>query len=170
MAAGDGPRLRAASERFARAALAGTMAEGPWRELLKRARAEGEAACAELQVGLDAELELLAKRDRRRRETDHSERLRRLKRRVETESLDLALGLVTLWFRDLLCVVAGVPELACHYDRPDELAADAEGREPAALREAIEAVEDTRARLALNVTEELACEALGYRLERLLSA
>jgi len=30
-------------------------------------------------------------------------------------------------------------------------------------------VDDTRQRLPLNVTEELACEALGYRLERLLA-
>jgi DNA polymerase III subunit delta' len=38
------------------------------------------------------------------------------------------------------------------------------------LREALELVEDTRARLVLNVSEELACEALAYRLERLLAA
>ena len=39
----------------------------------------------------------------------------------------------------------------------------------AALRGAVELVEDTRVRFALNVSEELACEALAYRLERLLA-
>ena len=52
-------------------------------------------------------------------------------------------------------------------DRSSELAADA-GRDPARLREAVELVEDTRVRFKLNVSEELACEALAYRLERVL--
>ena len=43
---------------------------------------------------------------------------------------------------------------------------DAEGRDRAALLEKVELVDDTRARLALNVSEELALEALAYRLER----
>jgi hypothetical protein len=34
-----------------------------------------------------------------------------------------------------------------------------------ALIEKVELVDDTRARLALNVSEELALEALAYRLE-----
>ena len=33
----------------------------------------------------------------------------------------------------------------------------------------VEAVEDTRLRFQLNVSEELACESLAYRLERLLA-
>jgi DNA polymerase-3 subunit delta' len=38
-----------------------------------------------------------------------------------------------------------------------------------ALRAAVELVEDTRQRFQLNVSEDLACEALAYRLERLLA-
>jgi hypothetical protein len=34
----------------------------------------------------------------------------------------------------------------------------------------MEHVEDTRQRFQLNVSEELACEALAYRLERALAA
>ena len=33
----------------------------------------------------------------------------------------------------------------------------------------VELVEDTRMRFKLNVSEELACEALAYRLERVLA-
>ena len=43
------------------------------------------------------------------------------------------------------------------------------GRDEKALRRAMELVDDTRARLILNVSEELACEALAYRLEETLS-
>jgi len=46
---------------------------------------------------------------------------------------------------------------------------DAGGREGPRLREAVELVADTRLRLALNVSEELALEALSYRLEKLLA-
>jgi DNA polymerase-3 subunit delta' len=51
----------------------------------------------------------------------------------------------------------------------DELARDL-GRDPQRLREAVELVEDTRVRFQLNVSEELACEVLAYRLERVLVA
>ncbi len=54
-----------------------------------------------------------------------------------------------------------------------ELREDAEsgrGSDPVRLREAIELVEDTRLRFELNVSEDLACEALAYRLEQVLSA
>ena len=44
------------------------------------------------------------------------------------------------------------------------------GVDPQRLRAAIELVEDTRQRFQLNVSEELACEALAYHLERLLAA
>ncbi|MDQ4040822.1 MAG: hypothetical protein M3141_03635, partial [Actinomycetota bacterium] len=114
--------------------------------------------------------ELIAKRDRRRAETEHAERARRAQRRAFTESLDLALALTGLWYRDVAATAWGAPELACHADRPDELTADARDADPQRYRQAVELVEDTRQRLALNVNEELACEALGYRLERLLAA
>ena len=47
-------------------------------------------------------------------------------------------------------------------------ASDAEGRSLAALQAATELVDDFRARLALNVSYDLACEALAFRLERAL--
>jgi DNA polymerase III subunit delta' len=52
-----------------------------------------------------------------------------------------------------------------HSDRAEALAEDAQLRDGAAWRAAVELVDDTRARLALNVSEELAFEALAYRLE-----
>jgi hypothetical protein len=55
-------------------------------------------------------------------------------------------------------------------DRLDALTADAEGRDPHRLRRAVEVVDDTRALLILNPSEELLLEALAYRLARGLRA
>jgi len=96
----------------------------------------------------------------------------RARRRVETAALDLALQVVALWYADLACLSWGAPDLVRNADRLDVLESDsgASGADPQRLREAVEAVEDTRLRFQLNVSEELACESLGYRLERLLAA
>jgi DNA polymerase-3 subunit delta' len=169
LALGDGPALRARAEAFARAPLHGSAGDQPWRPLLEQARAVGASAREEVEAALAEELAYLPKKEHRRRETEYGERARRAERRAETGALDQALQLAGLWYRDLACVVAGAPELAHHADRAAELAQDAAGRDPGALRRAVDLVEDTRARLALNVSYELACEALAYRLERSLS-
>jgi len=170
LAVGDGPALREAAEALARAALAGELVRRPWLALLERARHHGDTAASELRGALEAELELLDARERRRHEREGAERVRRAARRASTEALDRALALTGLWFRDLACLAAGAPEVVHATDRLTELEADAEGRDPNRLQAALEAVEDTRQRLALNVNEELACEALAYRLERELAA
>ena len=102
-------------------------------------------------------------------ETEWNERIRRVRRRVETSALDLALQLVELWFADLACLAWEATDLVRNRDRLSELEAES-GAEPGRLRRAIELVEDTRQRFQLNVSEELACEALAYRLEEALAA
>jgi DNA polymerase-3 subunit delta' len=170
LALGDGPALRAAAENLARAPLKGTTgAERPWRAVLDRARQRGQAAKEEVEQALKEELQYLPKKEHKRRETEFTERARRADRRAATAALDHALQLTGLWYRDLTCLAAGAPELAFHSDRATALDEDA-GRDPQALRRAMELVDDTRARLILNVSEELACEALAYRLEETLSS
>jgi DNA polymerase-3 subunit delta' len=132
--------------------------------MLAAARARGEAAGAALEVQAAAELELTARRERKRVENEWSERIRRTRRRAQTESLDLALQLVSLWFADLAALAWSAPDLVRNADRGEQLAQDG-GIEPRLLSEAIELVEETRRRFQLNVSEELACEALAYRLE-----
>jgi DNA polymerase-3 subunit delta' len=146
------------------------MDQRPWRELLGQARRRGDAIATELEEAYERDRELLANRERRRADTEHAERVRRAHRREMTQALDLGLAVAGLWYRDVACVAWGAPELAGHSDREDELAADAEGRDPQRLRAAVELVEDTRQRLAVNVSEELACEGLAYRLERELAS
>ena len=166
LALGEGPALRARAEAFARAPLAGRAhAERAWRPLLDQARAAGTIAREQVETALAEELEYLPRKEHRRRETEFTDRARRAERRAMTGALDHALQLAGLWYRDCACVVAGAEELVHHADRIEPLREDAAGRDAAALREKVELVDDTRARLALNVSEELALEALAYRLE-----
>ena len=162
---GDGAALRAHAEAFARAPLHGrTGAERPWLALLELAAARGAAARAEHEERLAEELQYLPRREHRKREGEVGEQARRAERRAQTAALDHGLQLAGLWYRDLACVAAGAPELAHHADRAAELASDAEGHGLATLREAAALVDDFRARLALNVSYDLACEALAFRL------
>lgn len=165
-----GEALRASAEKLARASLHGTAArEKPWHALLAAGGERAAVARAELERARDEELEFVPTKERRRRSSDYDERIKRAERRAQTEAIEHALQLAGLWYRDLACVASGAPDLAHNADRGTVLAQDAQGRRPAALREAVELVDDTRARLALNVSEELALEALAYRLERALA-
>jgi DNA polymerase-3 subunit delta' len=164
LARAGGAELRAAAERLARGALAGDLAGRPWVDLLELSRTAGDRAAAELEARHAEDLELAARSERRRIEREQTERAKRAQRRAATDALDRGLALVGLWYRDAAVLLAGAPELIHAVDRRAELEADAAGRGPAELRRALELVEDTRARMALNVTEELALEALAYRI------
>jgi DNA polymerase-3 subunit delta' len=167
---GDGAALRAAAEAFAPAPLHGRVGpERPWLGLLELAAARAAAARVEYEERLAEELQFLPRKEHKRRESEVGEQARRAERRAQTAGLDHGLQLAGLWYRDLVCVAAGAPELAHNADRAEALAEDAQGRSPAALRAATELVDDFRARLALNVSYDLACEALAFRLERILS-
>jgi DNA polymerase III subunit delta' len=160
------PELRARAEAFARAPLHGRAhQELAWRPLLDQARSAGAAAKQQVEEALAEELQFLPKKEHRRRETEFTERARRAERRASTGALEHALQLIGLWYRDLACIAAGAPDLVHHTDRVEALTEDAALRDGAAWRAAVELVDDTRARLALNVSEELAFEALAYRLE-----
>jgi len=165
-----GTRLRERVEAFVRGAVSGDTAARPWLELLQAARDAGTSAGEELMARVAGELELLPAKERKRHQREAVDAQRRAERRVRGSALDLALRLAQLWLRDLWCVAEGAGELVYALDRRPELERDAEGRSPARLREAVELVRDTRLRLELNVSEELALEALAYRLGALLGA
>lgn len=168
LAGEQGRELRAAGERLARAALNRELGgQRPWLELLAVVRAAGEAVKDQLERQAADDLELYPRKERKRVGTEWSERIRRVRRRVETQSLDLALQVTGLWFADLAAISWGAEDLVRAVDRIDQLRAD-QRPEPGRLLEAVELVEETRQRFQLNVSEELACEALAYRLERVL--
>jgi DNA polymerase-3 subunit delta' len=90
--------------------------------------------------------------------------VRRTERRARTQALDLGLALCCAWYRDLAATASGADEVILNTDRLDQLAEDADGLDPARARTALEWVLDTRRRLRVNVSEELALEALWLRL------
>ena len=169
LAGEEGGTLRAGGEQFARAALAGKAAAmRPWTAVLAAVGATGEAVKDGLERQAAEEIELYPRKERKRVETEWSERIRRSRRRAETASLDLALQVTALWYADLAALAWGADELVRNTDRLAELRADS-GVAPGRLLSAVELVEETRRRFQLNVSEELACEALAYRLERVLA-
>ena len=151
-----------------RSALDGSTDERRWIELLDRAKTAGAAAGEQEGERLAGELELVPSKERKRYEREGLDARRRIERRARTRALDLTLRLSELWLRDVLCVAEGAPECVYAVDRRAELEHDAQGRAGGRLREGIELVADTRLRLPLNVSEELALEALSYRLEKQL--
>ncbi|HLI59473.1 MAG TPA: hypothetical protein VKV21_07380 [Solirubrobacteraceae bacterium] len=171
LASPDGQALRAAAEAYARAALAArTAAERPWEAMLGAARSRGASAGTALEARQAAELELVPRKEQKRVRTAWEERIKRARRRAQTGALDLALQVVSLWFADLAALALGAPDLVRNVDRRAELAHDgATAANPLSLRTAMELVEETRRRFELNVSEDLACEALAYRLEGVLA-
>ncbi|HEV3070350.1 MAG TPA: hypothetical protein VGY76_02870 [Solirubrobacteraceae bacterium] len=165
-----GQVLRESATRFVRASLEGRTRERPWLDLLEQAKAAGLRAGEEALQKSEQELELLPTKERKRHQREALEAQRRCERRERTRTLDLALGLAELWLRDVWCVAEGAPELVYAVDRETQLTEDAARRSPARLLRGVELVAATRRRLALNVAEELALEALAYRLEKLLAA
>jgi DNA polymerase-3 subunit delta' len=173
LASDEGEALREEVERMVAAALAGGGEPGtePWRPLL--ARAESQGAAAEEAVAMEAtrRLELEPKgRERRAVEKEFEESAKRDGRRARRESLELSLTLAALTFRDLICIGEGATEAVLASDRAPALAEQARSRDPRRLREAAERCEAVRQSLELNVTEDLALSALGFRLGALAGA
>jgi DNA polymerase-3 subunit delta' len=170
LASAAGESLRAGAEGFVRAALAGDTGARPWLALLAQAKAAGERAGELAQERMAAELEFVASKERKRYEREGLDTRRRGERRARRRTLDLGLSLSELWLRDVLCVREGAAELVYALDRRAQLEEDAKGAPQAQLRRAIELVCDTRLSLSVNVSEELALEALAYRIQALQTA
>jgi DNA polymerase-3 subunit delta' len=136
-----------------------------WTSMLKTAEAEGEEAEAAARDALEADKEAGVKRSAR----DIADAAKRAGRRRRTELLDLGLALAAAWFRDLAAVASGAADVAYNRDRLAQLQSQAGNLDPNAARQAAEQVQDTRRRLDLNVSEELALEALSFKLATTLA-
>jgi DNA polymerase III subunit delta' len=166
-----GAALRSAAESAARSARAAEPAAEPWRGLLDLASEAGEEAGAAEERRLLEEAEATARRGRKGKLTREAiEQVRRTERRARTRALDLALALCCDWYRDLAAVAAGADDVVLNADRLPQLREDAEGLDPARSRAAVEWVLDTRRRMLVNVSEELALEALWLRLRAVLAS
>lgn len=150
----SGRDLRAAALELGRAAPAA------WSHLLKAAESVGEEAEVATRKLLEEEAEAGVKRSAK----DIADEAKRAGRRRRTETLDLALQLSASWFRDLVATASGATEVVYNQDYLAELESSAASLDPSRARRAAELVQDTRRRLDLNVSEELALEALAFRL------
>ena len=97
---------------------------------------------------------------------DIADESKRAGRRRRTEILDLGLELCAVWLRDLAAIAAGAEDVVFNRDRLDQLRSQANGLARRLRPPGAEAVQETRRSLDLNVSEELALEALFFRLER----
>ena len=165
-----GAALRTIAEEAARAPRSGLPAAEPWRGLLAAASEAGEGAGVEEEQRLLEEAEATARRGRKGKLTREAvEQVRRTERRARTQALDLGLALCCAWYRDLAAIAASADEVVLNIDRRDQLEEDADGLDPVRARAAVEWVLDTRRRLRVNVSEELALEALWLRLRATLA-
>ena len=160
-----GRELRAEVESCLAAALAGKCGGAPWKGLLDRAKAAGEEAEAAAREALEEESKAGVKRSAK----DIGDGAKRAGRRRRTEMLELGLELCATYLRDLAAVASGAEGVAFNRDRLERLREQASGLDPARARGGAELVQETRRGLDLNVSEELALEALFFRLERLLA-
>jgi len=172
LALGEGPALRAGAEATARACIAQRLHARPWTALLERAQAHGEGALQAVEARLADDLPYLPAKEQARAKREAAETGKRAQRRARNGALDQALGLVGLWLRDVAVTVDGAPELVHHSDRSDAVREDAARFSSAhGLRAGIALVDETRFALReVNASEELAVEALAFRLERVLAS
>ncbi|MGH2973975.1 MAG: ATP-binding protein [Solirubrobacterales bacterium] len=161
LSAGDLERARYLLSDSGRALRASALElAGTWRQLLEAAQSAGEDAEATTRSLLEEETEAGVKRSAK----DIADEAKRAARRRRTEALDLGLELCAAWYRDLAATASGAEEVVFNADRLADLRARAANLDPSRPRRAAEQVQDARRRLDLNVSEELALEALAFRL------
>jgi len=173
LAGDDGRALRAGAESLARHALSGARTPPPWRTIADLAVARGKDAEATVVRDAAERAEQLPDRERKRVERDARDDAKRANRRARTATLDLALRICGLWFRDVAAVRVGAdPRAALHHvDRVEALREDAARLAgPHGALRAVELVDGTRRSLRVNATEDLQLDALCVRLGRVLAS
>jgi DNA polymerase-3 subunit delta' len=162
---GDSPDTQRDSASAESSPTAHSATGSPWTALLKAAELAGEETEDATRKTLEEEAEAGIKRSAK----DITDEAKRAGRRRRTEVLDLGLELVGSWYRDLTAAASGAEDVVFNQDRLEEVRAQAAGLDPSRPRRAVELVEDTRRRLDLNVSEELALEALSFRLAAVMA-
>lgn len=95
---------------------------------------------------------------------DAEARAKRRRRRAETDELRRVIGAIASYWRDVLCVAAGAPDVVVHRDRIAELEAAAGALGVTGASRVLRSVAASRQTLELPVTPGLALEALLLRL------
>ncbi len=157
---GDSPDTQRASASAESPPTAPTASNQPWTQLIAAAESAGEEAEEATRKLLEEEAEAGVKRSAK----DITDEAKRAGRRRRTEMLDLGLELSATWFRDLAAAASGATRRRLQPGPSCRASTSAASLDPSRPRRAAELVQDTRRRLDLNVSEELALEALSFRL------
>ncbi len=129
-------------------------------DLMEAAAAAGETAGAEGEAppeGFEGKGGRQLKQDAHRRA-----------RAARTAEVETALDTLSAWFRDMLVVASGAPEAVINRDYELELEREAHESRADAYRQAVGAVNATRAKLGYNIDLELALMAMFHRLQEVL--
>lgn len=160
-----GRALRSLAERSLAAALEGRLVERPWSELLSLAAEIGSERGKVIELAARERSEGFGTgRDAGRIKREGAEAAKRAERRGRTDVIDLGLSLLASWALDLVAIAEGAPEAVRNRDRRPALERMAAAVEPVGAREIAAAAIATRRRLAVNVNEELALDALFHRI------
>jgi DNA polymerase-3 subunit delta' len=165
LAGSRGAGIRASVEKMMAGVLDDRLADSPWIAVLDSAGQTGDAAAERVSSALADEAEEGVKRTKK--ETEDA--VNRARRRARTGVLELSLSLAGSWARDWAAVAAGAETVIYNADRVELLREQADGIRVAAARDAVTMIADTRRRFELNVSEELAFEALCFRMTRLFN-
>ncbi len=165
LAGARGAAIRSSVEKMMTGVLEDRLSDSPWLAVLDAANETGEAAAGKVESALAEEAEEGVKRTKK--ETEDA--VNRARRRARTGVLELSLSLAGSWARDWAAAAAGADGLLFNADRAGLLGEQAAHVRVGAAREAVGLIADTRRRLELNVSEELALEALCFRLTGLFN-
>lgn len=165
LASPRGEGLRGSVEAMLAATLDDRLGGAPWLAVLDAAEKTGDAAGERVAAEFERETEEGIKHTKREVE----EAVKRAARKARTGVLDLALLIASSWARDWSAALSGADELFFNADRVDLITAQAGSLNVAAAVDAVGLIEKTRRSLSLNVSEELALEALCFSLERRLA-
>lgn len=163
LAGARGAAIRGPVEKMMSGVLEDSLEGSPWLAVLGTAAKAGDAAAERVESALSDEAEEGVKRSKK--ETEDA--INRARRRARTGVLELSLSLAASWARDWAAMAVGAEALLFNADRVEQLREQADGIRIAAARDAVGLIAETRRRFALNVNEELALEALCFRMARL---
>lgn len=171
LASPDGEQARTDAGRIVASALRGASGQKrPWQAVVKSAKSAGDAAEERQLAAAEPMLEALPKgRERNAVAKEAEQAAHRAGRTARTHALDRSLNIAASLLRDLAVTAAGAPEQVITTDRRAVIEKNAPGRDAVRLLRAAVEVDAVREKLRVNVSEDLALQALCFRIDELVA-
>lgn len=171
LAGDDGDAMRSEAGRIVGCALRGISGrERPWEGVLARASEAGQSAEQRVLAKLESDLEAFPKgRERTAAQKEGEQRAHRSARRARSDALNRSLRICSLLLRDIAASAAGASDMVLARDRYGSIIRSAKDRRVGPLLDAVQEIEAARRTLGRNVADELALQALSFKLDNLLA-